>query len=108
MVWPSVLNSPGGRAMKFRILGIFSLLIGIVFLTIGCPSKSSSPSSPAAPTNTFTFTVTNTVCTDGSGHTCTPTFSLTPTNTATVTPTSTPSNTATVTDTYTITNTPTN
>ncbi len=94
--------------MKLRILGIFSLLVGITFLTIGCPSKSSSPSAPAAPTATNTFTATYTVCTDGSGHTCTPTFSATPSNTATVTPTSTPSDTATTTDTYTITNTPTN
>ncbi len=96
--------------MKFRILGIFGLLVGVIFLIIGCPSKSSSPSSPApaAPTSTNTFTVTNTPCTDGSGHTCTFTFTATPSNTATLTPTSTPSNTSTSTASFTVTNTLTN
>ncbi len=94
--------------MNIRVAGIFSFLIGFAFLTIGCPSKNSSPSAPAAPTSTFTFTVTNTVCTDGLGHTCTPTFSGTPSSTATETATRTATNSPTDTSTSTLTATPTN
>lgn len=64
--------------------------------------SNNSPSKPSNPTDTPT------VCTDGSGHTCTPTFTLTGTDTATTTATSTPTNTATVTDTRTSTSSPTN
>ncbi len=95
--------------MKLRVLCFISVLVGASLFITGCPGKSnpSSPSNSPAPTNTFTFTATNTVCTDGSGHTCTPTFTPTPSNTATLTLTSTPTNSATNTATPTITDTPT-
>jgi hypothetical protein len=93
--------------MKLRFAGIFSLLVGMTLLMINCSSKSTSPSSPAAPTATFTFTITNTVCTDGSGHTCTPSFTPTPSNTPTLTSTNSPSNTPTHTSSPTVTNSPT-
>ena len=93
--------------MKIQILGFISVLAGSTLFIIGCSGQKnpSSPSAPA-PTSTFTGTPSNTPCTDGLGHTCTPTFTATPSNTATVTSTSTPTNTQTVTSTATITNTP--
>ncbi len=95
--------------MKFRILGVILLLAGSSILMIGCPG--SSPSSPAAPTATPTFT--NTVCMNASGTPCTstPTFTFTDTATATDTvtdtATGTPTHTATATYTRTETGTPT-
>ena len=89
--------------MKFRLLEVLSRLVFSSAFIIGCPGSNnpSSPSAPAAPT------ATNTVCTDGSGHTCTFTATPTATGTPTLTPTGTPTNTATVTDTRTPTGTPT-
>lgn len=86
--------------MKFRLLEALSLLIFSSAFIIGCPGNNS-PSAPSAPAPT------NTVCTDGSGHTCTFTPTFTVTDTPTLTPTGTPTGTATVTDTQTPTGTPT-
>lgn len=110
--------------MKLHQMGIFSLLIGVSFLIVGCP-RSIPPTTPENPTNTFTpavtftpastFTVTNTPTKTGTAtptatptNTGTSTVTRTVTNTATITlsPTATPS--ATITNTPTITGTPTN
>lgn len=81
-------------------MGLAVFLVSTSLLIIGCPSNNS-PSSPSAPAPT------NTVCTDGSGHTCTPSATGTPTSSATSTSTGTTTSTATVTDTRTPTGTPT-
>ncbi len=112
-----------------RIAG-FLILLGCVILgAMGCPSKSSSPSSPSAPTDTptsipgtATSTATQTATstptssatkTATSTTTGTPTLTATQTATGTLTNTATQTATATITDTgtstatFTITNTPT-
>jgi hypothetical protein len=73
------------------VCGLLMVLAAVFFQ--GCPGKNN-PTTPSAPvtvglTATATLTPTNTVCADGSGHTCTPIFSATPTNTDTNTPTNT-------------------
>ncbi len=117
--------------MKVRLFGAFSLLAFASILVTGCPGNS--PTSPAAPTATFTFT--DTPCMNAGGTPCTSTptftdtdtatdtatgtptstgtstytrtFTFTATDTATATSTGTPTSTPTVTDTPTITDTPT-
>ncbi len=68
----------------------------------GTPTDSPTATSSPTPSATPTLTVTNTVCMDGFGNTCT----YTPTPLATVTPTNTPTNSPTATVTVTFTPTP--
>ncbi len=57
--------------MKLYLIGLVSLLLGIGFLTLGCPGKNnpSSPSAPAPVQATPTFTQ---ACWVGTSPTCTP------------------------------------
>jgi hypothetical protein len=87
--------------VKIRILGIFSLLVGVSFLILGCPAKTTTPTTPSGPANTPTVTDSPTI-------TLSPTQTGTPTNSFTPTVTRTNTNTATVTDTPTATNSATN
>jgi len=91
-------------------LGLLCLGLGVLILA-GCPSKNNptTPSAPAAPTNTSSPTSTPTACVNSQGTPCsaTPTPSLTatgtPTSTATVTSSSTPTSSPTLTRTVTLT-----
>ncbi len=82
---------------------LFFTVLGAITLA-GCPSKSSSPSSPnnPAPTNTFT-SVSSATPTNTATVTPSPTVTSTPTKTPSPTPSGTPTNTATQTATSTIT-----
>ncbi len=105
-----------GFEIQINILGnkkvknLFVNLIVIVSLPIafmaGCGNKSTSPSSPGAPTETPTITSTPTI-TGTPTLTGTPTITRTPTETTTITPTPTITSTPTVTQTPTSTGTPT-
>ncbi|HJT25102.1 MAG TPA: hypothetical protein VJ873_11045, partial [bacterium] len=82
-----------------QLVFVFSvILISLGFLA-GCPGNNN-PASPGFSGPTNTFTITNTPCTDGLGHTCTPTCTSTPTNSPTITSTPTVTNTPTPAVTY--------
>ncbi len=89
--------------MKYRTLGIFSILAGVSFLIINCSPSSNPSNPPSGPTNTPIPNSTNTAT-----LTDTSTVIGTPTNTATITKTSTATNTPTLTVASTLTLTATN
>jgi hypothetical protein len=100
----------GGNSNNYNFFGATAWS----FNTGSCPNLLSSWTGVAAawgqPVSNFlqtpaisgcppTPTFTNTPCTDGMGHTCTPTVTATPTSTPTITLTPTPTNTFTITPT---------